>query len=71
VNTKKGENMLNKRDISPVEYQREKSVTALKILGVEAVNAANSGHPGIVLGAAAMTYAVFSDFLKCNPKDPH
>lgn len=51
-------------------YDRERSITNLKMLGIEAVNEANSGHPGIVLGAASMAYALFSEHLYCNPKDP-
>jgi transketolase len=51
-------------------YNREQSINTIKMLGVEAVNQANSGHPGIVLGAAPMSYALFSEHLYCNPQDP-
>lgn len=50
-------------------YDRNKSITAIKMLGVEAINAANSGHPGIVLGAAPMSYALYTDHLNINPQD--
>ncbi|WP_342262635.1 MULTISPECIES: transketolase [unclassified Spiroplasma] len=52
------------------DYNREQSINTIKMLGVEAVNQANSGHPGIVLGAAPMSYALFSEHLYCNPQDP-
>lgn len=50
-------------------YDRNKSITAIKMLGIEAINAANSGHPGIVLGAAPMSYALYTDHLNINPQD--
>ncbi|MEN0069349.1 MAG: transketolase [Spiroplasma sp.] len=47
------------------------AINSIRILGIEAVNNAKSGHPGIVLGAAPMAYALFKDHLKFNPKNPH
>ena len=32
----------------------QKSVNAIKVLGVDAINKAKSGHPGVVMGAAPM-----------------
>ncbi|MFV0255569.1 MAG: transketolase [Erysipelotrichaceae bacterium] len=46
------------------------SIKTLKFLGVDAIEKANSGHPGIVLGAAPMMYALYSEVLKHNPSDP-
>ncbi|MBE4704018.1 transketolase [Spiroplasma platyhelix] len=46
------------------------TINSIRMLGIQAVNAANSGHPGIVLGAAPMAYALFKDHLKFNPKNP-
>lgn len=46
-----------------------KSVNAIRFLGVDAINAANSGHPGIVLGAAPMAYSLFANHLQINVKD--
>lgn len=48
----------------------EKAITALKMLGIDMIDNASSGHPGIVLGAAPILYALFIDHLKVNPKDP-
>ncbi|NTW70808.1 MAG: transketolase [Eubacteriaceae bacterium] len=49
---------------------KKNSINALRFLGVDAVNKANSGHPGIVLGAAPMVYSLFSGHLAYNPKKP-
>jgi transketolase len=43
-------------------------IDSIKILGVQAVNKAKSGHPGIVLGAAPIIYALFIDHLIINPR---
>lgn len=46
------------------------NVNALRMLSVAQVEAANSGHPGLPLGAAPMAYTLWSRFLNVNPKDP-
>ena len=46
----------------------QKSVNAIKVLGVDAINKANSGHPGVVMGAAPMAYSLFTKHLRVNPK---
>ena len=45
-------------------------IDSLRFLAVDAVEAANSGHPGLPLGAAPMAYAVFDRFLRFNPANP-
>jgi transketolase len=45
----------------------EKSINALRFLGVDMVNRANSGHPGIVLGAAPMMYTLYTKHMNFNP----
>jgi transketolase len=47
------------------------SVDTIRLLSVDAVQQANSGHPGLPLGAAPMAYVLWSRFLRFNPKDPH
>ena len=49
---------------------REQTVNAIRILSAEAIQKANSGHPGLPLGSAPIGYELFSDFLKFNPKNP-
>ncbi|GAA4377436.1 transketolase [Hymenobacter koreensis] len=49
----------------------EQSVSTIRLLSVDMVQAANSGHPGLPLGAAPMAYVLFSRFLRFNPQDPN
>ncbi|GFE46469.1 putative transketolase [Streptococcus canis] len=44
------------------------AVNTLRVLSIEAIQRANSGHPGLPMGAAPMAYVLFSRFLKVNPK---
>jgi len=45
-------------------------VNTLRFLSVDAVQKANSGHPGLPLDAAPMAYVLWTRFLKHNPRDP-
>ncbi|HJV65506.1 MAG TPA: transketolase [Geomonas sp.] len=45
-------------------------IDTLRFLAVDAVQKANSGHPGLPMGAAPMAYLLWTRFLKFNPKDP-
>lgn len=49
----------------------ELSINTIRLLAVDAVQKANSGHPGLPLGAAPMAYVLWSRFLRFNPRDPH
>lgn len=46
------------------------SVNAIRVLAADAVQKANSGHPGLPLGAAAMAYELWAKHMKHNPKNP-
>ncbi len=46
------------------------AVNTIRMLSADAVQNANSGHPGMPMGAAAMAYTLWTKFLKYNPKDP-
>jgi len=48
----------------------ELSVKTLRMLSLDTIQKANSGHPGLPLGAAPMAYAIFNTFLNVNPKNP-
>lgn len=48
----------------------ELSVNTIRLLSVDMVQQANSGHPGLPLGAAPMAYVLWSRFLRFNPQDP-
>jgi transketolase len=45
-------------------------IDALRFLAVDMVEAANSGHPGLPMGAAPMAYALWTRFLRHNPRNP-
>jgi transketolase len=49
----------------------ELCINTIRFLSADAVQQANSGHPGMPMGAAAMAYALWTKFLKFDPKDPH
>ena len=44
---------------------------AIRALAIDAVQQANSGHPGMPLGMADAAYVLWTRFLKHNPSDPH
>ncbi|MDT8336582.1 MAG: transketolase [Candidatus Izemoplasmatales bacterium] len=48
----------------------EKSINTIRFLGLDMINKANSGHPGIVLGAAGTAYELFTKHLNANPEQP-
>lgn len=47
-----------------------KNINALRVLGVDMINKAKSGHPGIVLGAAPILYTLFTRFINIDPENP-
>src|SRR3978361_609084 len=48
----------------------ELCINTIRFLSADSVQQANSGHPGMPMGAAAMAYTLWTKFLKFNPKDP-
>ncbi|MBU1093433.1 MAG: transketolase [Firmicutes bacterium] len=48
----------------------QKAINAIRFLGVDAINKANSGHPGIVLGSAPMAFQLFTEHLNIDVKNP-
>lgn len=57
-----------KRDES--EMNEEKIVDQIRSLGIDMINEAGSGHPGIVLGAAPIIYTLYAHHLRIDPKNP-
>lgn len=46
------------------------TINAIRVLSVEAIQAANSGHPGLPMGAAPMAYTLWAKEMKHNPLNP-
>jgi transketolase len=55
----------------PNTHEDDERINAIRMLAIDAVQKANSGHPGLPLGAAAMAYTLWTRHLKFNPADPH
>jgi transketolase len=56
--------VLSSRDLD------ELSVTTIRTLCIDAIEAANSGHPGTPVGIAPVTYTLWQRFLRFDPSDP-
>lgn len=52
-----------------MERNEQLAINTLRMLGVDAINKAKSGHPGIVLGAAPMAYTLFTRHMRINPQN--
>ncbi|MDF2879196.1 MAG: transketolase, partial [Clostridia bacterium] len=48
----------------------QKTINTIRVLAAEAVQKANSGHPGLPLGSAPMAYTLWADHMHHNPKNP-
>lgn len=49
---------------------KQKVINTIRVLSAEAIEKANSGHPGLPLGAAPAAFTLFNEHLKHNPKNP-
>ena len=58
-------------ELSKSEYEHKQMSNAIAALSMDAVQAANSGHPGMPMGMADAATVLFSKFLKFNPADPN
>ncbi|HEX7395247.1 MAG TPA: transketolase [Anaerolineaceae bacterium] len=57
------------KTLLPVELDHL-SINTIRFLSVDAIQKANSGHPGLPMGAAPFTYVLWTRFLKHNPSNP-
>lgn len=55
--------------MSPHDLQSD-AINTLRFLSVDAVQQANSGHPGLPMGAAAIAYTIWTRHLRFNPRNP-
>ncbi|MFZ9470322.1 MAG: transketolase [Rickettsiales bacterium] len=53
-----------------LKMNKENLANALRFLAIDAVDKANSGHPGMPMGMADVATILFTEFLKFNPKQP-
>jgi transketolase len=49
---------------------QEKAINTIRFLSADGVQRANSGHPGLPMGAAAMAYTIWTRHLRFNPRNP-
>ncbi|KAG8391650.1 hypothetical protein BUALT_Bualt01G0209400 [Buddleja alternifolia] len=62
------------RSIIPVSAAAntvDKSVSAIRFLAIDAIEKANSGHPGLPMGRAPMGHILYDEVMKYNPKNPY
>ena len=50
---------------------QSRAINTIRFLSVDAVQKANSGHPGLPMGAAAIAYTIWTRHLRFNPKNPN
>ena len=60
--------MIDINDVS--EINQQKIIDQIRCLGIDMIKEANSGHSGIVLGAAPIIYALYAHHLNIDPKNP-
>ncbi len=49
---------------------QERAINTIRFLSADAVQQANSGHPGLPMGAAAMAFSLWARHLRFNPRNP-
>ncbi|KAL7258741.1 hypothetical protein ACSBR1_004776 [Camellia fascicularis] len=49
----------------------EKSINTIRFLAIDAVEKANSGHPGLPMGCAPMGHILYDELMRYNPKNPY
>ncbi len=53
-----------------MKQTKQTTINAIRILAAEAIQKANSGHPGLPLGSAPIAYTLWQNFLRFNNEDP-
>ena len=49
---------------------QQRAINTIRFLSADGVQKANSGHPGLPMGTAAIAYTVWTRHLKINPANP-
>lgn len=58
-------------DTQQAQSLQQLAINTIRLLAVDAVQKANSGHPGLPLGAAPLAYTLWHRHLRHNPRSPH
>ena len=58
------------KEALPQDQLDQLSINTIRTLAMDAVEKAKSGHPGMPMGAAAMAYVLWTQFLRHNPRNP-
>jgi len=61
--------MTNSLNLDPAQLD-QLAINTIRFLSVDAVEKANSGHPGLPMGAAPMAYVLWTRLLRHNPANP-
>src|SRR5208337_3407374 len=57
--------------LTPAEQSMDLvSINTIRTLSIDAIQAANSGHPGTPMGMAPVAYTLWQEFLRFDPQDP-
>ena len=59
----------NKTKVSDAEFEQQ-CVNSIRVLAIDAVQKANSGHPGLPMGMAPIAYLLWTRFMRYNPANP-
>jgi transketolase len=63
--------MFEEFNMSDNSELQNKAINTIRFLSADAVQKANSGHPGLPMGDAALAYALWTRYLKFNPANPN
>lgn len=56
--------------MTAINNDQQLAINTIRFLAADAIQQANSGHPGLPMGTAALTFALWMDHLQHNPKNP-
>ena len=56
--------------MKPSQNIQDLSINTIRFLSADAIQRANSGHPGLPMGTAYLAYTIWSRHLRHNPKNP-
>ena len=53
------------------QHADQLAINTIRTLSIDAIEKANSGHPGLPMGAAPMAYTLWTKHLRHNPNNPN